>query len=100
MEESETTPREVDEYVERPSLAERISNIFYAILGNGYEIFTKPHTATWLVLFIAVAYYICFVFKAGMMCYQSVIVERLLYSVRAGVALVCIFIIVFGANQV
>ena len=67
MEEGETTPREAEEFVERPSLVERISNVFHAVLGNGYDIFTKPHTATWIILFIAVAYYLCFVFEASMM---------------------------------
>ena len=100
MEEGETTPREAEEFVERPSLAERISNIFHAVLGNGYDIFTKPHTATWIILFIAIACYLCFGFKAGILFWRFVIVERVLHSVRAGVALACLFIIVFGANQV
>jgi len=65
MEEGEITPQEAEEFIERPSLTTRISNVVHAVLGNGYDIFTKPHTATWLILFIAIAFYICFVFKAS-----------------------------------
>lgn len=55
------------EYKERPSLRERVTYIIHSIIGNGYDLVTKPHTATWLVLFMASAmYFTCFYFKSGM----------------------------------
>lgn len=100
MEGSECDSNASEEFVERPSLKERVANIFHAVLGNGYDIFTKPHTATWIVLFISIAFYICFIFKTSTVYFLILILDSVLNSVRAGVILVCLFIIVFGANQV
>lgn len=54
------------DYKTRASLGKRVEYIVRSIIGNGYDIFTKPHTATWLVLFLAISMYLtCFYFNSG-----------------------------------
>ena len=54
-------PEDEKLYTIHGSLRERIDDIIHSVIGSGYDLVTKPHTATWLVLFmIVVIYYTCF----------------------------------------
>ena len=49
-------------YTIKKSFWGRVRDVIYSIIGNGYDLVTKPHTATWLVLFmLIVIYYTCFI---------------------------------------
>lgn len=49
-------------YTIKKSFWGRVQDIIYSIIGNGYDLVTKPHTATWLALFMMIViYYTCFV---------------------------------------
>ena len=48
------------------SFSGRIKDMLYALMGNGYDLVAKPHTATWIILFFAlVVYYTCFINHPG-----------------------------------
>ena len=54
-------------YVIKKTFWGRVNDFLQSLIGNGYDLVTKPHTATWLVLFMAVTMYLtCFVAKPGM----------------------------------
>ena len=54
------------EYEISRSLSGRIKDMLYAVMGNGYDLVAKPHTATWIILFFAlVVYYTCFINHPG-----------------------------------
>ena len=94
-------PEEKELYVIKKSFSGRVSDFIQSLIGNGYDLVAKPHTATWLVLFMIVTMYLtCFVAKPGWMSVRLSIVESPLDSIRLGVILICVFIIVFAANQV
>ena len=49
-------------YTIKKSFLGRVQDIIYSIIGNGYDLVTKPHTATWLALFMMIViYYTCFI---------------------------------------
>ena len=55
-----------DGYVIQKTFWGRVNDILQSLIGNGYDLVAKPHTATWLVLFMAVTMYLtCFVAKPG-----------------------------------
>lgn len=65
----ETKPEVSDDtesYTINKSFTGRLQDIAFSIIGNGYELVAKPHTATWIVVFFAlVLYYTCFINKPG-----------------------------------
>ena len=71
-EESVSTPKDASDdngemlYTIKKSFRGRLEDVIYSLIGNGYDLVTKPHTATWLVLFMTVViYYACFFMCAG-----------------------------------
>ena len=94
--------REETLYTIKKSFWGRVHDIIYSIIGNGYDLVTKPHTATWLALFMMVViYYTCFIKTPSI--FKGNSAETLgdtMNNIRSGVIVVCLFIIVFGANQV
>lgn len=59
-------PEEKELYVIKKSFSGRVSDFIQSLIGNGYDLVAKPHTATWLVLFMIVTMYLtCFVAKPG-----------------------------------
>lgn len=49
-------------YTIKKSFWGKVQDIIYSIIGNGYDLVTKPHTATWLALFMMIViYYTCFI---------------------------------------
>ena len=71
-EESVSTPKDASDdtvdmlYTIKKSFRGRLEDVIYSLIGNGYDLVTKPHTATWLVLFMTVViYYACFIKTPG-----------------------------------
>lgn len=67
MEETESEINDESEcYTINKSFIGRLQDFTFSLIGNGYELVAKPHTATWIVVFFAlVLYYTCFINKPG-----------------------------------